>query len=57
MEVVVVVGGGADDGAGLAVLGEVDVRVVGGEDGVGGSDDGAGCGGGHGEDVVLVVRV
>ena len=33
----------------MAVLGEVDVGVVGGEDGVGGTDDGECCGGGHGE--------
>lgn len=39
---------GADDGTGLAGLGEVDVWVGGGEGGVSCADDGAvGLGGGH----------
>lgn len=43
-----VVGGCADDGALLAVLGEVDLGVVWGEHVVGSADDGAGgCCGGH----------
>jgi len=50
VQVVVVFGLGADDGASLAGLGEVDVRVRGGEGRVGGADDGAvggEGGGGH----------
>lgn len=47
VEVVVVLRLGADLGADLAGLGEVDVGVRGGERGVGRADDGAVAGGGH----------
>lgn len=47
VEVVVVLCLGADLGADLAGLGEVDVGVRGGEGGVGRADDGAVAGGGH----------
>ena len=46
-EVVVVVGRGFGDGAGLTWFGKVEIGVFGGEDGVGGANDGADFGGGH----------
>lgn len=48
MQLGVVLRLGADDGAGLPGLGEVDVRVGWGEGVVGGSDYGADFSGGHG---------
>jgi len=41
VEVVMVVGGGANDGADLTGLGEVDIGMAWGEDGVCGANDGA----------------